>query len=117
VGPPVGDRRRGPFLSWLAYYAGVLEPSLTSKFLKWEVPRGTAAWVDFGEMLLHLDSTLKAQPYLVGEEFTLADVLFGGAFAFFAQNPQFPSTPAIRDYTARCTGRPARARALAKDGG
>jgi hypothetical protein len=44
-------------------------------------------------------------------------VLFGGAFAFFAQDPDFPSTPAIRDYAARCTERPARARALAKDSG
>ena len=74
------------------------------------MPRGTAAWVDFGEVLPHLDSTLMAQPYLAGHELTLADVLFGGAFAFFAQNPHFPSTPAIRDYTARCTGdRPGRA--------
>ena len=117
MGPPVGDRRRGPFLTWLAYYAGVLEPSVASKMLKWEVPRGTAGWVDLGEVLAHLDATLKRQPYLAGDEFTMADVLFGGAFAFFAQNPNFPSTPAIREYAERCTSRPAQARARAKENG
>lgn len=117
VGPPVGDRRRGPFLTWLAYYAGVLEPSVASKMLKWEVPRGTAAWVELGEVLPHLDATLTKQPYLTGDEFTLADVMFGGAFAFFGQNPHFPSTKAIREYAERCTSRPAHGRARAKDNG
>lgn len=117
MGPPVGDRRRGPFLTWLAYYTGVLEPSVASKMMKLEVQRGTMAWVDFDEVLPHIDATLGRQPYLTGEEFTLADVLFGGAFAFFAQNPHFPSTPTIKAYTERCTARPAWKRARSKDGG
>ena len=26
LGPKLGDRQRGPYLAWLAYYAGVMEP-------------------------------------------------------------------------------------------
>src|SRR6188474_3682695 len=26
LAPPIGDRARGPYLTWLAYYAGVAEP-------------------------------------------------------------------------------------------
>ena len=34
LGPKIGDNERGAYLSWLAYYSGVFEPSLTAKFLK-----------------------------------------------------------------------------------
>lgn len=34
LGPPIGDSRRGAFLTALAYYSGVLEPAFTSKFMK-----------------------------------------------------------------------------------
>ena len=30
LGPVIGDPLRGPYLSWLAYYAGVLEPAVTN---------------------------------------------------------------------------------------
>ena len=36
LGPKIGDTDRGTYLSWLAYYSGVFEPSLTAKFLKIE---------------------------------------------------------------------------------
>src|SRR5579864_1329749 len=45
LGPRIDDPKRGAYLSWLAYYAGVMEPAWTSAFMKWDVPRGTAGWV------------------------------------------------------------------------
>jgi glutathione S-transferase len=117
MGPPVGDPRRAKFLTWLVYYAGVLEPAAVSKFVGWQVPRGTASWVDLDEVLPHIDGTLQRQPYIAGDEFTMADVLYGGAFAFYGMNPRFPMTPAIRAYVERCVARPARARATARDRG
>src|SRR5882724_11342249 len=32
IGPVVGDPARGPYLSWLAYYAGVIEPVINLEF-------------------------------------------------------------------------------------
>lgn len=32
IGPVVGDPLRGPYLTWLAYYAGVLEPVIGAHF-------------------------------------------------------------------------------------
>jgi glutathione S-transferase len=32
VGPTAGDPQRGPYLSWLAYYAGVIEPVVNLEF-------------------------------------------------------------------------------------
>ena len=33
LGPKVGEADRGAYLTWLSYYSGVFEPSLTAKFL------------------------------------------------------------------------------------
>ena len=34
IGASVGDAKRGPYLSWLAYYGGVIEPVVTIEFAK-----------------------------------------------------------------------------------
>ena len=47
LGPQVGEPDRGAYLSWLAYYSGVLEPALMSKFMNFEVPR-VAGWLGSG---------------------------------------------------------------------
>src|SRR5215469_8093180 len=33
LGPLIGEPERGAYLSWLAYYSGVLEPAFVSKFM------------------------------------------------------------------------------------
>jgi glutathione S-transferase len=117
LGPPFGDAARGPFLTMLSYYSGVIEPAFTSKFMNISVPRGTAGWVNSNEAMDFINARLAAQPYVAGQQFTAADVLYAGAFALFLSSPLLADkkTRALEDYVARCTARPARARALAKD--
>ena len=117
LGPTVGDAGRGPFLTMLSYYSGVVEPAFTSKLMNITVPRGTAGWVSSDEAMDFINSRLAAQPYIAGQEFTAADVLYAGAFALFLNSPLLADkkTRSLEDYVARCTARPARARALAKD--
>jgi glutathione S-transferase len=54
-------------------------------------------------------------PYILGERFSAADVLYGTTFAMFAQSPLIPKSPAIDDYVKRIVARPAFARAQARD--
>lgn len=117
LGPPVGDPARGAFLTMLAYYAGVIEPAFVSKFMNFVAPRGTAGWVDSDEAMTFVNARIAAQPYVAGETFTAADVLYAGAFALFMDSPLLGEarTKALEDYVARCVSRPARARAAAKD--
>ena len=117
LGPAIGDPARGAFLSMLAYYSGVLEPAFTSKFMKVVVPRGTTGWVDSDEAMTFVNGRIAVQPYVAGETFTAADVLYAGAFALFMDSPLLTGkrTKALEDYVARCVSRPARARAAAKD--
>lgn len=115
LGPLPGEADRGAYLSWLAYYTGVLEPAFMSKFMKVEVPRGTAGWVALEEMLSAVSGRLSAGPYLLGERFSAVDVLYGTAFALFAQAPMMPKSPLIEQYAERIVARPAYARALARE--
>jgi glutathione S-transferase len=116
LGPAIDDPARGDFLTMLAYYSGLLEPAFTSKFMNFVVPRGTAGWVDSDEAMTFVNARIAAQPYIAGERFTAADVLYAGAFALFMGSPLLreKKTKALEDYVARCVSRPARARAAAK---
>jgi glutathione S-transferase len=117
IGPLIGEPLRGPYLSWLAYYAGVFEPALVSKFMKVEVPRVTAGWVAMEEVMAVILAKLAAGPFWLGQEFSGLDVLFGTTFAQFAQSDMMPKSPVLEAYVKRIVARPAFARAMAKDKG
>jgi glutathione S-transferase len=117
VGPVVGDPKRGPYVSILAYYGSVLEPAFMSKFMNMPVPRGTAGWVVVEEAMDFIIKTLSAGPYLLGEKFSAADVLYATTFGLFGASPMMPKSPVVDGYVKRCLDRPAYARAQARDNG
>ena len=116
IGPTVGDNKRGAYLSWLVYYGSVLEPAFMSKFTNTPVPRPQAGWVEFDQVMEHIIGTLSQGPYLLGEKFSAADVLYGTTFAMFGRSPMMPKSEVIDLYVKHVTERPALARAQAKDG-
>jgi glutathione S-transferase len=116
IGPLVGDPTRGAYVSWLVYYGSVFEPALMSKFMNTAVPVGMAGWVEIEQVIEFVVKTLSAGPYLLGEKFSAADVLYSTTFAMFGPSPVMPKSPVIDAYVKRCTERPAFARAMAKEG-
>jgi glutathione S-transferase len=113
LGPTIGDAKRGAYLSWLAYYSGVMEPAWMSAFMKWDIPRGTAGWVKTDEVMDFVNATLAGGPYLLGEHFSAIDILVGTTFAMFLGSPMLEKTERLEAYVASVTGRPAFARAQA----
>ena len=116
IGPTVGDAKRGAYLSWLVYYGSVLEPAFMSKFTNTPVPRPQAGWVEFEQVMEHVIGALSEGPYLLGEKFSAADVLYGTTFAMFGKSPMMPKSEVIDLYVKHVTERPALARAQAKEG-
>jgi len=116
IGPLIGDPKRGAYLTWLAYYAGVMEPAWMSAFMKTDVPRGTAGWVKTDEVMEHVNATLSKGPYILGDKFSAADVLIATTFKLFMGSPLLPKTDLLEAYVNRVTSRPAYARGMAKDG-
>ncbi|HZZ36784.1 MAG TPA: glutathione S-transferase family protein [Caulobacteraceae bacterium] len=110
LGPLVGDPGRGAYLTWLAYYAGVLEPVVVAHSRGASDERDLAAYQALDE---RLKATLEAGPYLLGEAFSAADILYVSLLQF-GRN-LLPDHKVYDDYLARLNQRPAVTRALQKD--
>lgn len=111
VGPGVGEPGRGAFLTWLAFYAGVIEPAITAKWTGREAD--PAALADYEAMERRLRAALETGPYLLGEHFSAADVLIASLFHYSRELA--PKGPAFDAYLARIAARPAFQRAQAKE--
>jgi len=115
LAPPIGAPDRGPYLSWLAYYAGTIEPAFVSAFMGFEASGPSVGWASVAEVNAHIEATLERGPYFLGERFSGADVLIGSALAFFVGSPLMPHSPTLDGYVGRITSRPAYGRATARD--
>lgn len=116
LGPPIGDAKRGPYLSWLAYYAGVIEPVVNLEFAGLaDNAAMQRTFRDRAAMDRHILTALEAGPYLLGEKFSSADVLIASMGHFARQ--MLPAGAVVDAYLERCNSRPALARASAKDRG
>lgn len=116
IGPKVGDAQRGAYLTWLAYYAGVIEPLVVMNFAELaENPGLKRTFTSLEAMNRRLMEALKAGPYLLGENFSGADILISSLGQFARK--MLPQDPLVDAYLARCTSRPALARAMANDEG
>jgi glutathione S-transferase len=116
ITPAIGDPLRGPYLRWLFYYGSSFEPALIDKSMKREpAPASTSPYGDYETMLRTLTDQLAAGPFLLGERFTAADVLWGTALRWTTMFKLVPETPVVTSYIARVTSRPAVARAAKID--
>ena len=113
---PVGDPRRGPYLKWLFFGPGCLEPAITDRTLGREPgPRTAVGYGDFDTMLEVVTRAVDPGPFLLGERFTAADVVIGSGLRWGMWIEGIPKRPEILAYTARLEARPALKRASAKD--
>ena len=116
LAPAIGDALRGPYLRWMVYYGSCFEPALIDRAQKRDpAPPSMSPYGDYDTMLKTLTDQLAKGPYLLGEKFTAADVLWGTALAWTTQFGLVPATPTIKAYIERVAARPAVARAKAKD--
>jgi glutathione S-transferase len=115
LGPRIGEPKRADYVTWLSYYSGVIEPSLTAKFLNIQHIPGTFGWAPFDDVIAHLSRALEMGRYFLGDDFSAVDVVTGGSMPLLMGRGLIPETPAFKDYVQRITTRPAFARAQAKD--
>jgi glutathione S-transferase len=114
IGPQIGDPRRGPYLSWLAYYAGVIEPVVHFQLLGLDDnPVLTRTFRGKAEMDRHILAALERHAYLLGDEFTAADIFLASLGHWMRD--VLPGDDIVEVYLARCNARPALAAAQAKD--
>jgi glutathione S-transferase len=116
LAPPIGDPLRGPYLRWLVFYGSSFEPAIIDLAQKREpAPAATSPYGDYDTVLKTLTSQLEKGPYLLGERYTAADVLWGVALAWTTAFKLVPALPTIQAYIDRVNSRPAVVRAREKD--
>lgn len=114
---PVGDPRRGPFLKWLFFGPGALEPAILDRAFKRaeEAPRAALPFGDFETTMDTVAKAVEPGPFLLGDAFTAADVVIGANLRWATHFKLIPERPEFQSYIARFKDRPAARRAEAKD--
>jgi glutathione S-transferase len=116
LAPQIGDKLRGPYLRWMVFYGSSFEPALMDRASK-NAPAdpSTCPYGDFDTMFNTLNDQLSKGPYILGEKFTAADVLWGMALKWTTGFGLVQASPAITAYIERTNSRPSFANARAKD--
>lgn len=116
LAPPIGDPLRGPYLRWLVFYGSCFEPAVVDKSMQREpAAPAMSPYGDYDIMLKTLTDQLEQGPWLLGDRFSAADVLWGTALNWTTMFKLVPGLPVIRAYIDRVTNRPAMLRAAASD--
>ena len=116
LAPAVDDPRRGRFLYWLMYTPAVVEPAMIEKVSNIESNRVRNGWGDFDTMISTFEDALRDNTWVLGEQFSAADVMLGSSAHFLRLFKMLPEASNIADYADRCVAREAFQRALAISG-
>lgn len=114
LAPPLGDPRRGPYFRWMFFAAGPIEAAITNKSLGVDVPPERKPMVGYGSIEDTFDAAetaLRRGPFLLGDQFSAADVYFGASIGFALQFGSIEPRPAFTAYAERVGNRPAAIRA------
>lgn len=114
LAPPPGDRMRGPYYRWLFYAAGPVEAMVTNKSLGVVVPEEKRGMVGYGsakEVLDTLEKAVSQNEYLLGGQFSAADVYLGAQIGWGLRFGSMEARPGFGEYVARISNRPAAVRA------
>jgi glutathione S-transferase len=114
---PLGDARRGPYLKWLFFGPSCIEPAMMDRAFprKEEARRAALGYGDFDTVIKVLTDAVARGPYILGEQFTAADVVIGSTLRFGMLFKLLPEQAEFTAYTGRLAQRPALQRAEAKD--
>lgn len=113
--PKVDDPKRGTYLRWSFFAPSVIEPGASAKMFKWETKPGQVGWGTFESMITAMESAVSKGPFILGDTFSMADVVFGGTLRYMTQFKMIERTTGFGAYLDRLAERPALKRADAKN--
>jgi glutathione S-transferase len=113
--PPLGTSARGLYYQWMVYSMATLEPPVIQVFMHTvflpEAERSAAVadegrtkFADVGRVL---EQGLGAKPFLLGEQFTAADVMIGSTLGWAQFMGMLDKFPGLQKYVQRLSERPA----------
>jgi glutathione S-transferase len=119
LAPTVGTPARGYYYQWMVYTMATLEPPVLQIFMNTVLlpeEKRSAAAVDearksFSGVAKTLTQALTGKPYLLGNDFSAADVMIGSTLAWGSFMGLIAGQSVLEDYVKRLSERPAYLRA------
>ena len=116
LAPGVNDPKRGEYLRWMFFSVGNMEPLFLAKFMNLDVPSTQAPWGTFEATNSVIDAAVAKGPYLLGDQFTAADIMMGTMIRWGLMW-ELVAGPHLAGYVKTLEARPAFQRALKFDSG
>ena len=108
LAPPPGSTERARYYRYLFFPGATLEPlfSLTSAGIEHPTPQ-SAGWGDMARVMATVESMTPGTGWALGEQFTAADVVYGGTLDFSIRFDWTQPSPRVAAYVERIRARPA----------
>ncbi|MBL8941793.1 MAG: glutathione S-transferase family protein [Myxococcales bacterium] len=115
LAPNLDDPARGTYLRWSFFAPSVVEPGSMAKAAGWDFKPGQAGWGEYAAMIDAMASAVTGRDFLLGAQFSMADVVFGGTLRYMLGFGMLEARPVFVDYVERLNERPALQRAEARN--
>jgi glutathione S-transferase len=115
LAPPIDSPLRGPYLRWSLFAPSVIEPACMAKSSDWKVAVGQAGFGDYDSVLAAIEVAIGDGPYLLGDQFSMADITFGATLRFMLRFGMIEARSSFTQYVERLSARPACQSADAKN--
>ena len=115
LAPALSDPKRGTYLRWAFFAPSVMEPAAMAKSEGWQVKEYSAGWGVYDSMIAAAESAIADKQFVLGEDFSMADVVLGGTLRYMMDFKQIVPNPVFSAYIERLKARPAYQRAESRN--
>jgi glutathione S-transferase len=115
LAPALDDRARGTYLRWSLFAPSVIEPGAMAKLAGWAAKEGSVGWGSHDAMLVAMEQAITGRDFILGDTFSMADVIFGGTLRYMLTFKMIDPRPAFTAYVERLEQRPALQRSIARN--
>lgn len=105
--PQLDEPSRATYLRWILFAPSVMEPGCYAHMSKWDYRPGAAGWGTYENMLTSIEEAIGQGPWLLGDRFTMADIIFGGTLRYMLRFKMIEARPSFTAYAERLDARPA----------
>jgi len=115
LAPKLDDPQRGTYLRWSLFAPSVIEPGAIAKANNWQGKPSQVGWGTPESMVQAIEFAIRDKDYVLGDSFSMADVIFGGTVRFMLRFKMLEPSPTLDAYAERLSARPASQRAEARN--
>lgn len=109
LAPATDDPLRGTYYRWMFFGSGCIEPAIIDRMLA--RPEGTRpsalSYGSYEDAIATLETALAPGPYILGKQFSAADVYIGSQIGFGIMVKALEPRPSFQAYLGRIQNRPA----------